>query len=117
MTITTTATERAPAANINPRCSWRAKAASSRARAPRSAGVTAAPASPLPGRVRTHGRLVHVGTPAGTRRQDQVAVLDLGRVGDELVVPGHDVRIDLHDPEIRDHRAEVRVHQRGQVAV
>src|SRR5262245_23464179 len=115
MTITRTPTERAPAASMSPRRSWRTKAASSRARAPRSAGVTVAPASTLPGRVGAHGRLVHIRAPAGAPRQDQVAVLDLGRVGDELVVPGHDVGIDLHDAEIRHHRAEVCVHERGQV--
>ena len=62
-------------------------------------------------------RLVDVGAPAGLGGQDQVAVLDARRLGDEIVLPGHVVDVDLHDAEVRDRGAEVRAHQRRHVAV
>jgi hypothetical protein len=64
-----------------------------------------------------HHILVDVGAPAGLRGHDQVAVLYARRLGDEIVLPGHVIDVDLHDAEVRNHCAEVGAHQRGHVAV
>ena len=64
-----------------------------------------------------HHILVDVGAPAGLRGHDQVAVLYARRRGDQIVLPGHVIDVDLHDAEVRNHCAEVGAHQRGQVAV
>jgi hypothetical protein len=64
-----------------------------------------------------HHILVDVGAPAGLRGHDQVAVLYARRLGDEIVLPGHVIDVDLHDAEVRNRCAEVGAHQRGHVAV
>ena len=43
--------------------------------------------------------LVDVGAPAGLGGHDQVAVLYARRLGDEIVLPGHVIDVDLHDAE------------------
>src|ERR1700728_1956849 len=62
-------------------------------------------------RVRADEFLVDVGAPAGTGRQQQIAVLDDRRLGDDLVLPFHVVDIDLHDLEVRDRGAEMGADQ------
>src|SRR2546426_10635275 len=68
-------------------------------------------------RVGTHGLFVYRGTPARARRQEEMAVLDLGLHRHEGVVPGHRVDVDLHDAEGWPDGAEEGVPHRRQVAV
>src|SRR4029077_7463917 len=58
-------------------------------------------------RVRPDRFLVHLGAPAGTGGEQEVTLLDLRLHGDEVILPRHHVRIDLHDTQIRDDRAPV----------
>src|SRR5438034_11618213 len=52
-------------------------------------------------RVGTHGLFVDRGTPTRARRQEEMAVLDLGLHRHEVVVLGHSVVVALQDAEVR----------------
>src|SRR5581483_8129334 len=71
----------------------------------------------LPRRMSLHRVLVNVGAPAWLGWNDQVTVLNARRLGDEIVLPGHVIDVDLHDAEVRYRCAEVGAHQRGHVAI
>jgi hypothetical protein len=58
-------------------------------------------------RVLREDLFVDVGTPAWTRRQTNVAVVNRGRVRHQLRLPGHVVNVDLHDLDVGQHRAEM----------
>ena len=62
-------------------------------------------------------RFVHVGTPADAGGQQQVAAFDDRHRRHQLVLPGHILDVDLHDPEVRDGGAEMGAHQRSDMAV
>src|SRR5215470_17757942 len=67
--------------------------------------------------VRPHELLVDVGAKAGAGGQQQVAVLDDRWAGDDIVLPGDVVDVDLHDLEVGDRGAEMRADQRAEMAV
>src|SRR6516165_12724103 len=67
-------------------------------------------------RMSAHSILIDVGAPPGPRRHDDLAVLDLRRVGDQIVAPGDLVHIVLHDAVIRDRRAEMRADHAREMA-
>src|ERR1700686_4975613 len=52
-------------------------------------------------RMRTYGIEVYLGSPAGTRRQHELAVLERVGVGQEVAAPGDFIDVDLHDAEVR----------------
>src|SRR5258707_11939629 len=60
---------------------------------------------------------VGLGAPARAIRNHEMAVLDLGQVGEQLVIPSEPIDVDLHDAEIRDRGAEMRVHQAAEMAI
>src|SRR5215813_7941737 len=68
-------------------------------------------------RMSLHRILVDVGAPAGLGWNDQVTVLYARHLGDEIVLPGHVIDVDLHDAEVRYRCTEVGAHQRGHVTI
>ena len=76
-------------------------------------GVSVRPA----GRMGADRLLVELRPPSRPGRELEVSVLDLGRMGHEIVLPRDVVDVDLHDPEVRDRGAEVGAHQGGEVPV
>src|SRR6478736_6143654 len=62
-------------------------------------------------RMRPHEFLVDVGAPARPLREYEVAVLDDGWHGDDVVLPGYVVDVDLHDFEVGRHGAHMRADQ------
>src|SRR4029077_11182634 len=64
-----------------------------------------------------HHLFVDVGAPAWLGRHDQLAVLYARRLGNEIVLPGHVIDVDLHDAEVRYRCAEVGAHQSGHVTI
>src|SRR5712692_4534935 len=67
-----------------------------------------------PGRMGPHDLFVDLGAPARTRGQVEVAVLDVGLHGDELIVPWDLIRVGLHDAQVGHHGAEVPAHHGGE---
>src|SRR4029077_9585446 len=64
-----------------------------------------------------HHLIVDVGAPTWLGRHDQLAALYARRVGNEIVLPGHVIDVDLHDAEVRYRCAEVGAHQSGHVTI
>jgi len=55
--------------------------------------------------------LVDVGTPTRPLRQYEIAVLDDRRMGDDVILPGEVVDVDLRDFEVRRRGAHMRADQ------
>src|SRR5580700_3416332 len=65
-----------------------------------------------PRRMSLHCLLVNVRAPAGLGWDDQVTVLYARQLGDEIILPGNVIDVDLHDAAARYPRAEGGAHRR-----
>ena len=67
--------------------------------------------------MRTQPFFIGLGAPTRAIRNHEMAVLDVGYVGEEFVIPGEAIDIDLHDAQVRHGGREMRVYHGAEVPV
>src|SRR5262249_40589914 len=61
--------------------------------------------------------LVRLGAPSRSVGKHEIAILDVGRMSEQLMIPGEAINVYLHDAQIGNGGAEVRVHHGAEMAI